>query len=299
MTIEEILKQYASIINNAPNKFYDAVTEVEIKILNELLNFIMSFDIKDGRLFSRKENQNILIQIDKKLETIWNKSGIRDSFKSFLQDYDLANKLSKKFYRETLRSAEQKDITKIFKQNNSVKAKIVENVSARILNFDFVSLNAFDELRDDIYNAIVFNQNLDELTANVRRSLISTEGANSKVLRYVKQISNDALLQHERTVHANMQSEFELDGFIFANSLIKTSRQPCRWMVEGSGPLTQYAIRPGVYRWSDIPAIFKIVKAADEGFNPRTTVETYTIFLNGFGCRHVAMPIRLIEDDLN
>lgn len=298
MTVLDIIQDYTKLINQAPNRFYNSVSSVEEKLLNELLTFILSFRIKDGKFASRIENQRLLIQIEQKLARIWSKSGIKDSLFDFLQDYDLANKLSKQFYRETLRAPEQKDITRIFKDSRPNKKRIVDKLTNRLLNFDFVSLNAFDTIQDDIYNAIVFKENVEDLTSRIRKTIISTEGNNSPILKYVRQISNDSLLQYERSLHAQMQQEFDLDGFVFANSVIKTSRQACVWMSTGTGPLKDLAIRPGVYKWSDIPEIYNIVKGTD-GFDPKTTEQTYVIIVNGFGCRHVILPIRLIEGDFN
>lgn len=298
MRLKETISEYAKLINSAPNRFTKSVLNVENRLLDQLLTFILSFNIKEGKFASRISNERTLIEIDRKLEIIWKRSGIKDSLFEFLQDYDLANKLSKQYYRQTLRAPEQKDITRIFRESQPSKARIVNKLSKRLLDFEFVSLNAFDSIREDIYNAIVFNQNVESLSTSIRKTIISTEGANSPILRYVRQVSNDSLLSYERTLHSKMQQEFDLDGFVFGNSIIDTTRKSCMWMVTGTGPLADYAIRPGVYKWADLPKIYEIVKGSD-GWNPKTTLESYVVFLNGFGCRHVILPIRLIASDFD
>ncbi|NND61558.1 MAG: hypothetical protein HKN48_00025 [Flavobacteriaceae bacterium] len=302
MTLKQILEQYTEIIDNFQERFFSSIVDkIEKNVLKSFTDFIDNFSSKDGFFNSRKSNERTFLSIDKALKKSWKESGIIDEVTELIREFDLAEKLSKEFYRRTLKAAEMKDLTELFKKLRPQKAQIIDRITKNIIDFDGVSTHVFADLRNEVYNAIIFNSSVSDLKDRLRDQILTKITDNkvtrSKLLRYTHQIANDSLLQYQRTIHQSTANEFDLGGFMFVQSLIKTSRQSCIYMVTGTGPVKDLAIRSGVYRTKDIPKIVQLLKGSN-GWNPATTAENYLVMANGYNCRGTLIPIRLTDDDI-
>lgn len=147
---------------------------------------------------------------------------------------------------------------------------------------------------------VVLGTSVAEAEQALRAWLISNPDKQGNLQRYVRQVSMDALNQYDGAINQRLATELDMDHFAYVGSLIKTSRQNCRSMLDPKGKFGDLMRpnEPGIFPMSAIPEIVKRARGGN-GWNEATTPDTFFIYRMGYNCRHMVQPMTLTDESLD
>lgn len=274
-------KSFTQIIN-AGDKIFDgsettlerSTKDAEVFIYDELIKLLNTVDVSGGKLQTNTNAENFLMSLDKRIYDALNKSDYNNSVlkytKSFNEIAVNAQELQMKFNGINITDKQINPFLKL--EVNSTIDKLTGSGMAK----DFVN-----PIRESLYRNILLGADVTSVEQTLKDFVVSSANGDSKLLKYVKQTSRDALQQFDGTIQANIAQELQLNAKRYIGSLIKDSRKQCvRWIEQNDGILLL----------SDLQDEIDWAFAYGSGMNPNCTIFTFDIYRGGYNCRHRSIP---------
>lgn len=281
-SIEQIIRSGDLILDNGPNKLINSTRLIELLIYKALLELFENVDITNGKLSSTPKAEDFLASLDYRIFKAMRDSGYGQSVNDYVTNFDKISDnlqdLHQKLGNGIIPKADLNSIKRIEKQNT------IQNLTEKGLYKDVIA-----PLRKDLYRNIMFGATLESTQETVRNYILSTEGKDSRLLRYVKQISTDALHQYDGSVNQMAKDKLGLNAVRYVGSLIEDSRAQCIKWVE-KDIITDDEL-PNEIEFAINKEFYKGKKCS--GMIPGTTSENFCINRGGYFCRHRAIGYRV------
>ena len=304
-TIRDILDEIDESKKNASESFLSRIVRVvETSILSRLLSFLDRSDVENGRLKDSLTNEELLVEIQNEVDDAFIESGIEDAVEAYTKDFDLVESLQKEYFRRTLTEAEPRDITALFRETRPFKTREIDTISKALLSRASFQSQITNQYRDILFDGIVFEKSIDDIKAEIREAVRTSNDANSPLHRYASQVSRDTISQYEGTLQETVRNEYDLDGFAWTGSTKAGTRSICADMTCAVGH-PNYTGRfddlklEGIkgFRVADIPEIIRRMRSGNSsGLNAAITPETFAKYRGGYHCEHSIIYFRLTEE---
>lgn len=267
------------IFDRSEIELQNSVKDAEVAIFDELIKLLNSVDVSAGKLQTNSKTENFLMSMDKKIYDALKKADYNKSVLKYTQNFSLIGdniqEVHSKFNKVNITDAQINPFLRI-EVNNTI-----DKLSGSGMAKDFIN-----PIRESLYRNIMLGDEITTVEKTLRDFVISSEGNDSKLMRYVKQTSRDAMQQFDGTIQANIANELKLNALRYVGSLIKDSRKQCiRWVSDNGG----------IIKLEDLQEEIDWAFANGSGMNPLTTLLTFFIFRGGFNCRHRAFPTNIIS----
>jgi len=270
------------IMDNSSIRLSNELKKLEASLFDELMKIFESVNVSEGKLSNNQKAEEFLASIDKRINDKLKKSGYYSAVGNFTKSFDQIAKNIQEMhsvYNAIEIASSQIDPFKRIEVNNTIDKLLGSGLSKDFIN----------PVRQTLYRNIMFGATITETEKNLRDFVISTGDKDSKLMRYVKQVSRDSISQFDGSVQQAIGNELKLDAKRYVGSLIMDSRAQCiKWVEMGIIPLADlqeeiaWALRNGTYNGK---------KA--QGMNPETSVATFDIYRGGFNCRHRSIPTKM------
>lgn len=271
---QSIIDRGDHIFDNSENQFLKSVKGAEVVIYEELIKILNTLNVSGGKLQTNTAAENFLMTMDKRIYDALNKSDYNNSVlkytRNFSQIADNVKELQSAVNGIEITNAQINPFLKI-EVNNTID-KLTGSGMAK----DFIN-----PIRQSLYRNIMLGSDITSVEKTLKDYVISNANGDSKLLRYVKQTSRDAMQQFDGTLQQNIANELGLNAYRYVGSLIRDSRKQCvRWVDDGIllkenlADEIQWAFNNG------------------SGMNPETTVDNFIILRGGFNCRHRILPTK-------
>ena len=280
-TLLQLLKEKAIILKDAPSLIIEAVKSTEKAVFSEILKILRKLDTENGKISNNTKNNNLLLTVKRRIEKILKASTLNTKIDGYITNFDKVEKLNRDIYQNVIGQSIAR--VSLSKEKKLAIDEIVDSIKNQsVLNVQFTN-----PIRKTLQNAVAFQRTYSEAETELR-NFIKGEGKSLGALSgYTRQIVRDGINGFDGFVNDKIRDEFELDGFMYVNSIVSTSRSNCVDLVNGVGNFKKFAIRPGVYKVEDIE---EIIKSADKdkssGFNSSVTASTFAQIRMGYQCRH-------------
>lgn len=272
---DKLINQGDQIINDTQDTFINDVRKSELLIFEELIQILSVLTVTNGKLQTNAKSLDFLLALDKKIISALTKADYKTSVADYLKNFDIIAQNSKAIQDSmnglNIATDQLKPIINIEKQNTLAKLTSLDK--------DFIA-----PLRETIYRNIYFGADITTVEKTIRDFVISKPDADSRLIRYLGQVSTDAVHQFDGTIQAKIGEELNLKALRYIGSLIKDSRGQCvKWVEENHGILLvknlqeeiDFAYASGSYHGHRIG-----------GMIPGTTPLTFPILRGGYFCRH-------------
>jgi len=266
----KIIEQIANNIDNYPQDLVagslatqDLLTKVYTQLLDEM-------DYTNGMLAATQRNFDLINQVDSTIKALFVKSpylaGLTEYAKGMRAQVGLVGQ-----YFGVL----GKDIS--LESYQTVIRNIQANAIGKLTE-DAIS-NAFAKPLKDILNqSITTGTTRKEVIDSVTNFVNGTPELDGKLVKYVKQVSNDAFAVVDRQTSKYLAEQLGLnDWWLYAGGTVKDSRQFC---IERHG---HYYHTKEIESWVNLT------------WQGKAPVNEGTIFalLGGYNCQHIAMPVTI------
>lgn len=285
MALRDFLIRKARLLEFADDLFLNAAVSAEKGILSAALNLLRSFSTRGGRLEADQANATLLLTLRRRILEILEKSDLGKAVDDFLPRFDEVEAVNRDIYDDLLPSFRMPNVS-------LAKRVAVEKVIRLLKDAGALDANYGLELRRLMFENIERGLTVAEAERRIREFAVGPDKKGGVLSRYVRQVSQDLISGYDGYVQERIREKYKLDGFFYTGTVIRTSRQNCIEMIDGTGAFSVYAIRPGLYPVTAIPAIIEKARQRD-GFRKETTVETFGVYRMGYNCRHSIVYVKL------
>ncbi|CAH1002684.1 hypothetical protein LEM8419_03556 [Neolewinella maritima] len=294
MPLKDDTTRKFKLVNAATDVFLSAIQRAERFVYGYVRDFLDTLPRESGRLVSGPVNLAQLNRLESPLlNFLAGRDGIGSALPDYLQNFDEVERLNRAIYSGYLPAEDALRISRM--AFTPERTFLVDSVTQGVTERAALRINLVNPIRKVLYAGITFRQPIKTVQANLRDELVTQAGSSSRLLRYTRQITQDAISQFDGAINDRIRDDLELDGMYYVGSLIKTSRDNCEELVRGSGRFADLAIKPGLFRVKDIPKIVDRAKGRS-GWNEACTAETFAQFRGGYGCRHETYYVRLDDE---
>lgn len=277
---DKLFNRGIQIINTAEEDLSSAVIRSEKDLYDEILKIFENVTITNGKLSSNEKTDEFLLSLDRRLGRALKNSGYTSSVDKYLTNFDKIAENVKKVQEEV------NGINLLASQIDPYKRIEVSNTWDNLLGSG-VNKSFVQPVRQGLYRNIMFGASVSDVEKLVKDFVITKKDADSKLLRYVKQVSRDSLSQFDGGLQQKIASELNLNAIRYVGSLIVDSRAQCRkWT--GSGIILldeefekeiQKAIAGNLY----------FDGQRSSGMIKETTLSNFMANRGGYNCRHRAI----------
>lgn len=190
---------------------------------------------------------------------------------------------------------------------------IIDDIVDRVASFESFKVNITDEVRRIIVKSILQQSTIKDLTKELDGALLTKDGQDGILSKYVSQVTTDAVSQYRGTVNQRIMDRFDLDGITYIGSIIETSRPQCRrWADDLNGkifikkPSLEVDFKYGLlndevkYVHDNINNTEKVNGYGKPGksYYIDLTADNFMVFRGGYNCRHEAIPYKVTQKAL-
>jgi hypothetical protein len=289
--LQNIIRKRGQIIRKADDFLIAGLGDVQNSLSEVIINKLSKFERRGGSLAAGSAtNTEMLATFENNIKTALRKSNYRDLIKSYLSNFDEIAKLSQQTAQAVAGRTIQASTV------NALKKIEIERIALQLVEPQGIQSNIVDPIKRILFKSVTTGIDYESATAEVATFVNGVQGQNGFMQRYTTQLARDSVNRYAGTMNNVIQAEFELDGFVYVGSLIRTSRDICNQLVRGDGKFEGLR-KDGAYRISDLPIIVSRM-LGEGGVNPALTVDNFFELRGGYNCRHEAIPIKLTQRQL-
>lgn len=271
-----VLQKKDEFINATEQTFFNSLSAVEQQIFKAVWAQAQKMNQEGGNVLFDEENIDTVNKIQKTIQTALQSSSYPKDVKEYLRSFENI----KKFNLQANESVNELDPKEVEALVNPVQ-KAVVNQTLEGLTGSGVDTNFIQPVKEGIFKNVVAGSTMADLEKTLRQLIISG-AVDSKLKRYVTQVSRDALNQFDGQVNSAIANEFGLDAYRYVGSLIDDSRPQCiRWA--GKQVLLKEDLQKEI-AWAT---------SNGTGMIAGTTPDNFATFRGGYNCRHSAIPFKL------
>jgi hypothetical protein len=261
--IEEIVSSFANKMGGITDEFYSLI----VKSIDDTFSFTKGA-FNQGDFFAN------LAEFNAKVEANLSRLGYGNFVRDLLEEVQGADK----YTIETFRKLNKLDVSSFLKDNPSKKFAI-ESVEYNLRD------NAVRrELLQPITDILITNASsgLSQVEAKeFIQDYLFREGKN-EFQQWADVTATDVLNQYNGKINQALKVEYDLNGWAYVGSIIKTSRAFCRDCV-AIGDVDEKTMEDKINEYSNNGLLYGMA----------TTIENVTVNRGGFNCRHEAIPINI------
>lgn len=285
LSLDEIIEKGERIVETSEDKLIRSILSAEPIIYDELMKLFDSIDVTSGKIQNSTKAQQFLAKLEEKIFGALKKAGYSDAVTGYLKNYDL---MSRNII-EVQDALNGQRITA--SQIEPIKKIEIENTISR-LNESGLYKDFIQPIKESLYRNILTGSTITETQKFIKNFVTSTSEGDSRLMRYVKQVSRDSISQFDGNVQANIAKELNLNAKRYVGSLLKDSRAQCvKWVTQNNGIIMlddlkeeiTWALKNGTFT-------FRGQQLRASGMNADTTVATFDIYRGGYNCRHRSLP---------
>ena len=276
------------IIDKAEGDLTSAVIRSEQELYDEILKIFENVTITNGKLSNNTKTDEFLLSLDRRIARVLKDSGYTTSVEKYLTNFDKIAENVKKIHSSV------NGINLLASQLDPFRRIEVSNTWDNLLGSG-VNNSFVQPIRQGLYRNIMFGATVGEVEQLVKDFVITKKGADSKLLRYVKQVSRDSLSQFDGGLQTRIAIEMNLNACRYIGSLIVDSRAQCRkWITENNGLiLLDKEFEKQIEKAID-GRLFYDGKTSS-GMIKGTTLSNFMANRGGYNCRHRAIATKILK----
>lgn len=276
-SLEQLIKEKSNRLNDIPLELQNTVIKQQKQVLDEILSLLNDLDVKNGQIVISKENLRTIERISDDLKKVFLNDEYLKSVKEFAKEFDKQALLNNKVIDSGLGEIASPIASEAYIQTAKKSA-----VTALVNTSEFIT-----PIQTILENAVVNGASLKDTIDSIRTFATGNEQVDSKVLSYVKQISNDSFAIADRSYTSIISEYLDNDWYYYAGGEKQTTRCFCEERVGN------------YYHYKEIEAWGKgenlgqcnIGGGKWAGQIAGTNESTIYSYLGGYNCMHSLIPV--------
>lgn len=286
MAVDKNFDKGIKIMDGAEKNLASSLVKMEKKVYDEIMKIFEGISITDGKLSNNEKTDEFLASLDRRIAKVLKQNGYNDSVAKYLTNFDKIAENVKKI------QSQLNGINLTATQINPFLRIEVSNTWDNLLGSG-INKSFVNPLRQGIYRNIMFGATIGDVEKLVKEYVITNKNADSKLLRYVKQVSRDSISQFDGGLQQKLASELDLNACRYIGSIILDSRAQCRkWVDESLIKLDSDFAKEIT---SAINGNLMYDGKASSGMIKDTTLATFMANRGGYNCRHRCIATKIFS----
>lgn len=279
-SFEDLIKQKSKKLESVPLALQTVVEKQQKAIADEILLLLNDLETKAGQIVISKNNLELISRIDADLKKIFLNDEYLSSVKDFAKSFDSQALINDKILKETLGATEGFAASEAYV--TIAKRSAVESLIGSPIDKEFIK-----PIQGLLENSVVNGANLKDTIDGIRDFVQGNEKSDSKILRYVKQISNDSFAIADRSYTSIVSDFLEAEWFYYAGGEVQDTRCFCEERVG------KYFYYKTIESWGNGENIGDCNLGGGRwaGQIPTTNSKTIYSYLGGYNCMHSLIPV--------
>lgn len=280
MSIFTDLEDFNKDIDNIVMTVVDDIDTLQSKAYDIVRNAVLEFEVVDGRFVLGTNFYKNLIEVDKRLKSIFQTKKYKSSVLDYLEDistiHDRTIELHKTYndFKGQLSSlSEAKKIIYNQAKNTFSQGAIADGYIQPVKNL--LARQALGGMTTKQALSLIDKWDKGELSSGRLNAGMPAPNLN----RYAVQMAKDSAFAMQRTTNDIIGKELGLKKFVYVGGLVAGSRPLCRHLVNLRRPIALDEIPPLITLYPD-------------GLYPNTTKANFMQVCGGYGCNHTALGVR-------
>lgn len=276
-SLEQLIKEKSKRLNDIPLELQNAVIKQQKEVLNEITLLLNDLDVKDGQFVISKQNIKTIEKINDDLKKVFLNDEYLKSVKEFAKEFDAQAELNNKVIKAGLGEIETPAASLLY-----IETAKRGSVAALLNASEFTA-----PIYSILETAVINGASLKETINNIRTFAEGNDKVDSKVLSYVKQISNDSFAVADRSYTSIISDYLGNDWFYYSGGEIDTTRCFCEQRV---GKYFHYKEIESWGRGENLGDC-NIGGGRWAGMIAGTNESTIYSYLGGYNCMHSLIPV--------
>lgn len=289
-SFEQLLKEKNKRLINIPLKLQTLVEKQQAAILEDIISLLSELTVKNGAYEITSQNLKIITKISDELKTVFLNEDYLKAVKSFAGEFSEQAQINNSLIKKGFGIVETPGAAKSYIE--LAKRKAVEALAGSPIDKEFI-LPIQNILETSVINGSTFKETL----TNIKSFVKGSDVAESKILRYAKQITNDSFAIADRSYTSIISDDLDAEWFYYSGSEVAATRCFCKERVGN------YYHRKEIESWGEFKNLGECnIGKGWAGMAGGTNKSTIFSFLGGYNCMHSLIPVSdfiVPENDLN
>lgn len=274
-TFETLLKEKNKRLESIPLALQTTLEKQQRKTIAKILKELNTLETSGGNIVINSKNLKKISEISDELKTIFLNDEYLKAVKEFSKEFKKQSTLNQKLIDSGFGETENPIAAKTYieaAQKNAVKALTEDNLFVKPIS-------------EILESSVVNGASVADTIASITTFVEGNEDVDSKVLKYVKQITNDSFAIADRSYTSIVSDALENDWFYYAGSEVENTRCFC---LERVGRYFHYKEIEAWGRGENLGDC-NIGGGRWAGEIPATNESTIYSYLGGYNCMHSLM----------
>jgi len=220
MTVEEIIVEKVKRLESVPKAFTDNVQSFEKTVYKEILLLFNELEIKGGKVAVTENNLIISSRISDQLKKVFTGKEYLQIVSQYIKEFDEQAKINNSYFIKEFGEINDFNILNAILRKTKTDALL-------LLTGSSIDANFINPVRSFIDNSIISNSNVKDVVLGIEQIAKTSEGSNSRLLRYSKQIAGDAFSFSDRGYTKVLADNFDVQWFKYQGGQVEDSRCFC------------------------------------------------------------------------
>lgn len=280
--VDRLITQGEKIMLSVEETFTGDMRDIERLLMAEIMKLFDEIDVKQGKLQNSEQAMRFLASMDARIDAALKKSGYNSKVAALIRNFDKIRENNIAVH------AALNNETIAFSSLNAITNIEVENTINKLLGAG-ISVDFKYPIREALYRNITLGASIQDAKSTIESYILSNDGKDSKLLRYVGQVARDSVNQYNGVIEKTIANELDLKDFIYVGTIITDSRCQCR-----------YWVNKGKLKRDEL--IDEIQTAVDgrslggckcSGMMPESNIDNFSVTRGGYNCTHRAIATNL------
>lgn len=282
MSLESILNEKNKRLESVPLAFQTSLERQQKKILLNIQSELSRLEMDGDRIAINSNNLKIVANISDELKTIFYSEDYLKAVKEFASEFSIQSELNLKLIKKTFGAVENPLAAKQYV--DLAKRSAIDALVGAPADKDFIR-----PIQNILEQAVVNGSSFSETIDNITSFVAGGDGKESKILKYAKQITNDAFSIADRSQTSILSDYLGSEWFYFSGTEVENTRCFCK---ERVGNIYHYK---EIESWANGENLgdCNIGNGKWAGEIEGTNASTIYSYLGGYNCLHSLMPVSI------
>lgn len=271
MTPQQVAREIESLIQAANKALEQFLDKTQSEIYNAALIDLKKLELNDeGYVLANSANRKIIKDVSKSFDRALQKAGYETGLSKFILTINSIDKINTSYFKGVDKSFNPKSLNV-----SSLQKETISQIGSLLLNDGLES-----QIKQPLIN--ILNQNINTggsytgMVEQVKGYIKGVDQNEGKLMRYAKQISQDALNNYSRSYQRSVGNFLGLEFYVYLGGLMPESREFCRDRAGG------YFHQKEIESWA---------KLEWKGKRSDTTESSIFVYAGGYVCKHSIVPV--------
>lgn len=280
MSFLSLIKEKNKRLEQIPAALQTALEKQQSKVFADIIQKLSKLSTIDGEIKISADNIRIINEINEDLKSSLLTDEYLRAARKFADEFRKQANINKKIIQAGMGEAEETPAARSY--INTAKKAAMDSLTGSAIDTEFVK-----PVANLLEQAVVNGGTIAETITSIRAYVEGQKDKDSKLLKYVKQVTHDAFAVADRSYTSILSDYLDNEWFYYAGTEVEHTRCFCKERVG------RYFHYKEIESWGDGQNLGECNLGGGTwaGRIPGTNSKTIYSYLGGYGCLHSLMPV--------